>query len=75
MEYTGKLYGKAGNIYFPLEKTTKDIDWQPINNNRKIFDEIIKRDGDCLLKFNNGQILRYNECDWPFAEAIYFKPF
>jgi len=26
MEYSGKLYGKIGNISFPLEKTTDDIE-------------------------------------------------
>ena len=26
MEYTGKLYGKVGGEYFPMEETTEDID-------------------------------------------------
>lgn len=26
MEYEGKLYGKAGKIYFPMEETTQDVD-------------------------------------------------
>ena len=26
MEYIGKLYGKVGGEYFPMEETTKDID-------------------------------------------------
>lgn len=26
MEYKGKLYGKVGNTYFPLLKTTDDIE-------------------------------------------------
>lgn len=26
MEYKGKLYGKVGKVYFPLEKTTDDIE-------------------------------------------------
>lgn len=26
MEYHGKLYGKAGNSYFPLEATTSDFE-------------------------------------------------
>jgi len=26
MEYKGKLYGKSGNIYFPLQETTEDVE-------------------------------------------------
>ena len=26
MEYCGKLYGKVGDFYFPMEETTEDIE-------------------------------------------------
>jgi hypothetical protein len=33
MEYKGKLYGKVGNCYFPLENTTDDFDSLQKSNN------------------------------------------
>jgi hypothetical protein len=26
MEYNGKIYGKAGDVYFPLSMTSEDVD-------------------------------------------------
>lgn len=49
-------------------------DWVLFKGNEDLFEKLMDRDDDCLLKFDNGEIRRFNEEDYPMAEAIYFKP-
>ena len=63
MEYKGKLYGKVGKSYFPLEATSEDFDnlqnkvkeyeeklrWIPVEEKEPPKDLI-------LMKLSNGEI-------------------
>jgi len=55
MEYSGKLFGKVGNKYFPLESTTEDFECLQKNIGQlesklkiaeKALNEIVKFDED-----------------------------
>lgn len=41
MEYKGKLYGKAGNTYFPLLITTED--WDNLENKVNELQEVVNK--------------------------------
>ena len=48
MEYEGKLYGKVGKSYFPLEVSTEDVDGLKNNN------ELLKQKLQVAEKALNG---------------------
>ncbi len=52
-------YEVTGNIH------TKEI-WKPIKDMPKDFDK------NMLVKFENGQIINYDEDQWPFAIATHY---
>lgn len=47
MEYKGKLYGRVGEIYFPLMETSEDVE--------RMKKEIIKLEG---INQHNGILMR-----------------
>ena len=48
MEYQGKLYGKVGKSYFPLEATSEDFD--NLQNKVKEYEEKLQKQNEILLK-------------------------
>lgn len=48
MEYNGKLFGKVGRTYFPIEETTEDIEIlkKKLENAEKALRDITKWDDD-----------------------------
>lgn len=66
MEYEGKLYGKVGKSYFPLEDSTEDVDGLKNNN------ELLKQKLQVAEKALNG-ILKWQQDvdgDWDYPETI-----
>lgn len=54
--------------------STKTMEWIPIDGNEKLFDNTLKMDGDCHLKFSNGKVILFNSNDYPMSEVTHFKP-
>lgn len=51
---------------------SKNNEWIEFESNPTIMNQILKEDGDCLVKFDNGQILRHKD-EWPLASLTHFK--
>jgi hypothetical protein len=47
--------------------------WIDYNDNHSIFEEIINKDGDCLMKYENGKIRRFLEGCYKVSEVTHFK--
>ncbi len=48
--------------------------WLSFPEHSKEFNDLIKKEGDCLVKFDDGTILRFSE-EFPLAVVTHFKPF
>lgn len=55
------------------ELITKNNNWLKYEGFENLFNEIIRKDGDCLVKYRNGIIRRHNEICHK-DDFIYFKP-
>lgn len=63
-------------VLLPEEKKEADSGWIPIDPDPGRLNKILKNSPttDCLIKFDNGKIIRFRE-NWPDAVATHCKPF
>lgn len=68
MEYSGKLFGKVGKSYFPLEATTEDFDGLKNGNEllKKKLQVAEKALNDILKTEDDGDV----DGNWEYPETI-----
>ena len=48
--------------------------WISFQDNSKLFGEIIKKEGDCIVKYDTGEILKYFDDQQPPSILTHFIP-